>query len=830
MDFNSVIKGALLHDIGKLVLRAEPGTGVNHQEKGAAWLEAHGVPDTISVFAARHHHIKRQHPKHDELDVFALPSNEILIVYEADNLSSGERPQKDGQGNWQADTPSMSVFSKISLDHRQGKPAFRDCWSYHELGEAGMPLRFPKTYVAALESYGVQGYRSLMERFEEDFSKLMPELSIDALMVLLEKYTSYIPSETKIVEASEKSSPDVSLFDHLKTTAAIAACLYRYLEETRPDFRESYLKDVILDKQDQRYMLVGGDFSGVQKFIYTISSKGALKTLRARSFFLELLAEHVVSKLLEEMRLPRANVVYNGGGRFYLLAPNTPGCRKVLKRVSLEINSMLYSAYRGQLYLIMDKVEFAGESFTPTAKRKREKDTGKDIASLWGILMERLRNKKSRKFLEQMTIDPDSFWEPLEPGEKPCGICHSDAFKLEPLRAAFQEEEVLEVCPLCKQLFELGDVLPDTKFIARCSKKPDQAPFLEVGGTIYALCSSIDELERLDVTNTLVLNSWLISDYLLPGAVQMFSGNYASRRGHSYKGFEELAKEAVGADRIGILRMDVDNLGTIFTRGFPESERTFSRLSALSRSLTHFFKFHINEICQGKGDFVPLRLAPGEGGRNVTLVYAGGDDLFLVGSWHDVPEIAFDIAGCFKKYTGQNPDITISGGVVVQDDKYPLYRLAELAGEAEDRAKDAGKDSISLFYTPASGFTSDGRPFYAGTLRWEEAKRMLSEIVEPAVRELSKGIEKNRMEYWFSRSFLQRLAAVADIWRREGKLYLPRLAYMLAREGDRKELKNHAWDAWDDWKQKLYKIENLNYLRVAVTWMDLLSRRGAEDA
>jgi putative nucleotidyltransferase with HDIG domain len=62
VDFDSVIKGALLHDIGKFVMRAEPGTGVNHQEKGAAWLEAHGVPDTISVFAARHHHIKRQHP------------------------------------------------------------------------------------------------------------------------------------------------------------------------------------------------------------------------------------------------------------------------------------------------------------------------------------------------------------------------------------------------------------------------------------------------------------------------------------------------------------------------------------------------------------------------------------------------------------------------------------------------------------------------------------------------------------------------------------------------------------------------------------------------
>ena len=50
---------------------------------------------------------------------------------------------------------------------------------------------------------------------------------------------------------------------------------------------------------DRTLLLVSGDFSGIQDTVYTISSKGALKSLRARSFMLELLTEHIVYEILQ---------------------------------------------------------------------------------------------------------------------------------------------------------------------------------------------------------------------------------------------------------------------------------------------------------------------------------------------------------------------------------------------------------------------------------------------------------------------------------------------------------------------------------------------------
>lgn len=42
------------------------------------------------------------------------------------------------------------------------------------------------------------------------------------------------------------------------------------------------------------------DISGIQNFIYSIGDKGALKGLRARSFYLEIMMEHIIDELLEK--------------------------------------------------------------------------------------------------------------------------------------------------------------------------------------------------------------------------------------------------------------------------------------------------------------------------------------------------------------------------------------------------------------------------------------------------------------------------------------------------------------------------------------------------
>lgn len=98
--------------------------------------------------------------------------------------------------------------------------------------------------------------------------------------------------------------------------------------------------------------------------------------------------------------------------------------------------------------------------------------------------------------------------------------------------------------------------------------------------------------------------------------------------------------------RIAVCRMDVDNLGHAFISGFEqENEKdpvkrmhyvTLSRTSAFSRQMSLFFKCYINGILEG---------------LHVSIVYAGGDDVFLVGAWNDVLEAAQRIQRNFTAFS-----------------------------------------------------------------------------------------------------------------------------------------------------------------------------------
>ncbi len=67
---------------------------------------------------------------------------------------------------------------------------------------------------------------------------------------------------------------------------------------------------------DQKpFLLVGGDLSGIQKYIYGIIARGAAKNLKGRSFYLQLLIDNIVNFLIKELELFDANIIYKTGGR-----------------------------------------------------------------------------------------------------------------------------------------------------------------------------------------------------------------------------------------------------------------------------------------------------------------------------------------------------------------------------------------------------------------------------------------------------------------------------------------------------------------------------------
>jgi CRISPR-associated protein Csm1 len=142
---------------------------------------------------------------------------------------------------------------------------------------------------------------------------------------------------------------------------------------------------------------------------------------------------------------------------------------------------------------------------------------------------------------------------------------------------------------------------------------------------------------------------------------------------------------------LAVLKADVDRLGQLFTRGLG-SDRTVGRSVALSRLVDAFFTGWLTEHVR--------RHTP-----NVYTVYAGGDDLLLIGPWLTTIRLAADLRGAFRRFAGDNPDVTLSAGIELSDPKEPVVRSVARAEERLESAKRDGRDRISLILAENQSIT-----------------------------------------------------------------------------------------------------------------------------
>jgi CRISPR-associated protein Csm1 len=235
------------------------------------------------------------------------------------------------------------------------------------------------------------------------------------------------------------------------------------------------------------------------------------------------------------------------------------------------------------------------------------------------------------------------------------------------------------VCKTCEQLGELGRNLGHAQVIQLTREKSallpgdwNAEPLRQVPDAaakdvrFYSLNQLAHQIKDQQVTSLMV------------------GGNQ-----HPKDDFEAIAEQAQGIARLGILRMDVDNLGSIFGQGLnnyvhdrkisdkPSRFYSLGRVTTMSWQLSTFFSAVLRQMVDSH---------PENKGR-VSVVYAGGDDLFILGAWDALPHIAADIREQFSRYCAGNPDFSLSGGLVLTGGKFPIYKGAELAGEAEEKAK-----------------------------------------------------------------------------------------------------------------------------------------------
>lgn len=692
--------GALLHDIGKIVRRADLDSK-DHSEAGSKYLKDNNLLD--DKYKEVYDMIDYHHAKY--LSSANLREDSLAyIVYEADNIASGiDRVKYENEKIRGNEMDSLnSIFNVIRIEKNNLKKTFK-LFDFDKNG-----FNMPTSSNIKLNN---SDYKKIIDYIKDNLNSFKENINPEKLAIVLEACCSYFPSSSYV------DTPDISYYDHVKLTAAISACFYLYDKENNiQNFKEEYFSDI--DRNKKKFLLVSGEFSGIQNFIYTISSKMAMKSLRGRSFYLELFAEHIIDEILSTLELSRINLLYSGGSHFYLLLPNTEKTKKILDIYKEKINNFILERMGTTIYFEMVYTETSAEELGNGLTK--EIKTENKVGELFRKTSSKVSKAKlSRYSLEQLKelFNENSSLNKIYSYTKECTICKKaeDEKILENNERDFGDEAGIELCDSCKGYINLGRDISklyhtnDEFIIEKKSENIEEGvvfpKYLEgyvsilINNKSYIL-KNMDKIHRY-----YAINSNYTGDKLCRN---IWVGNYnitENRKGNLIE-FKELVKKSKGIERLAVFRADVDNLGTLFQSGFenkdskePYKNVTLSKSVVLSRYLSDFFKRKINLILEKKDaakdnnelfkKYCDIICKNNSSPRDIVIVYSGGDDVFAIGTWNDIIEFSIDLRTAFKEFT--NDKITLSAGIGFFSENYPIHQMAEKTGNLESLAK-ANKD------------------------------------------------------------------------------------------------------------------------------------------
>lgn len=744
VTYRTVLLGSLLHDIGKFLQRGEfdvPTGSGKHPEWSGLFVKNWGKHiqqwidlDLLFSIVSRHH----ESPSFpDHLLAQSAPENHrdlCLLVSRADNFSSAERSTGRGTGYFKT-TPLTTVFHRLKL--RQDTltkpgyyhPSILDPANVFPTGNStidpALTTKLIHQFANKMETIGMTGWASFHALFT-------------TIMTTLEEHCWWIPANTM------EDLPDISLYDHLRTTAAIAACLYQYHERVN-----NFSHSSIADDSANKFLLLAGDLSGIQSYIFDIANIGAggvAKRLRARSFFLAAIATALAHKVTKDLGLTPANILSMSGGNFYILLPNIPEARDYVSAMDRQINTELISLFGGELSLNLALVPFAGEDFktyTNVIRQAGELLSIRKQNPLTGILID-----------QKGTWNEDAFLLETEVAGH-LGYCRSCG----KLPATVTMDEV-HLCSLCQQDTRVGTWLPNTKMHIYHDRKPNSNRSIPLPGDLWVEFGKESHNDYSGSSDSVLVAFHLERASFPNGTLPLrrsVTQYYVPARDGQNLDFDTIAAQAKGRQLLGVYKADVDNLGALFLAGLG-SNATISRVATLSRFLDLFFSGWLNILLQAKFP-------------NVYLVYSGGDDVLAIGPWSEMADLAITVNQEFQRFVNYNPDITMSAGISVIKPSYPISLAAEKAEENLEKSK-----SVVL---PEQQDAKNQCTFLGVTVKWHLLPALLAESKDLAswltVDKVSTSFVRNLMYY--SKLFNMYLYD-HDI---AGLKYLPLLSYDINR-------------------------------------------------
>lgn len=503
---------------------------------------------------------------------------------------------------------------------------------------------------------------------------------------------------------------------------------------------------------EEKSYLVKGNISGIQEFIFNVTSKGAAKTLKAKSFRIEMLgwmAEEVVKTYFQN-----AISIFNGGGNFYLEVDHINwDIEKFNKAKNQLMGAFPYNNLMICLgFVACDDSKSFGEWISEVNKM-----TGR-------VKLAGHRGNEN---------DGEQLFEPFNFIEKPnqedyksftSELARSKSWNL--VADTSNEKSVNSFLDFSIKLSQDKPTDPKTKIY----------PHIPVWGDELKLSACKDLFDEKAVED---------SSYERPRLGEIVG----------FEHFAYFAKRRTGLNKIGILKLDVDNLSSVFSKLKNKSENQF-----LSKQLTIFFNERLEQLLdseysylsQIKVDGVPkeredtfidksgkiakfnvfeTQMKTEKFRENLYVVFSGGDDSFIIGAWDAIIEFSLAFQKAFAQFEKNEirdrldyliGPITISCGIVLVDPQHPVVKFADivetelhkaktqfLGSEQNDASGKPMKDRIAFMgyvfnWADFHNIIEIKDQFMKIILKYGESKAVLQRIIQ--------GFDDTENQYWAIRS------------------------------------------------------------------------------
>lgn len=671
--------GTLLHDVGKPMQRSYKKSDLTEQELDVTPIHPRGkfhshlhagytsrfLRQYLGMFDAFEAQVSSHH-LNDPRDLATWIRNGDRIAAAIDRKSNELDDEDPNQKVKLQQVRLASIFREVDF----GKPS-RPAW--FELSSlSGMGAPHERTEPLPDLSVAIAQYQKLMESFyqevknSEELGKNITSQALNRMYALFNQYMVMVPASTY-----ESGQTAVSLYDHSKLAAAIAACQ--------------------ATGNDKTYRMLEFDMSGIQKFIFKVTEgsdtkQKIAKSLRGRSLMISLITDIVTMSYLHEFDMPQVNIIFNTGGGALLLLPDSDDFELKVQTVSAKLQKDLYFMFGTAITFVWSSV------VCDTEELKRFKiEKAMDLKA-------QLEEEKSHKYAS--ILGPDFFYRPAEHSTC-CELCGSLSDQ--------------SICKNCQTILELSDLLVHHAdpvllfFFDYVPKKPSQnCVELNAGPcTLWMMDRATakryaGECEYIESMNT----PWMGHTRLIANSIPLNRSNEVIALDEIC---ETLVDESWGDPKLGILKMDVDNLGSIFAYGLPRGTRSLSKYLTLSRLMEVFFGRTLVEICKEVSEQVNPDIDElTSNGTMFYINYAGGDDLVILGPAASILQLTQRIHQKLSDYV-KNENITISAGIWIQNPKEPVRfgiqsaeRMLECSKERADAKGNLVKNGVTLLDTTVS--------------------------------------------------------------------------------------------------------------------------------